>query len=60
MKETKLELYVNRNSPLEINLNYEGKEYSIRKDGKGLKICCSKGFRVEMPDVNQSEWLIIE
>ena len=60
VRETKLDLYVNQDSPLTVNINFEGKEYSIRRNGKGLKISCIKGLRVDMPDIHQGEWLIVE
>lgn len=55
-RETKLDLYVDRNSTLAVNINFEGKEYSIRLNRKGLKISCNKG----MAYTHQGECLLIE
>ena len=60
VSETNLNLYLNRESPLGVNINFEGKEYSVQRNGKGLKISCAKGLKVKMSDTNQGERLIIE
>jgi hypothetical protein len=59
-RESRLDLFINRDSSLLVNINFEGKEYSIQRNGNGLKISCLKGIKVETPDENQEEWLIIK
>ncbi len=60
VRETKLDLFMNRNSPLSVTITFEGKEYSIQGNGKGLKIFCAQGFKVEKTDIEQGDSLTIE
>ena len=58
-KDTKLDLFVNRDSKVQVNINFEGKQYSITKNGRGLKISSIQGVKIETMDDEQGQWLAV-